>query len=156
MNELQLSTVTQMNITHMLRKKSQTKKSILYFSIYIEWEKCEKSKWYLTLVGSGLKGAQKGLLICWFCSFSWTQHWLHNCVHFVKNHQSVELWFYTFLYLHCLTNKAFTETIFIDCISPSSYWCCKRHSREGKIDVVSERKILLEQCPWIDERRWKF
>lgn len=42
--------------------------------------------------------AQKKLLEFWLCSISWTGEWLPKCIHLVKIHWAVHLWFIYFMY----------------------------------------------------------
>lgn len=65
----------------------------------------------------------------------------------------VRLWCVYFSIFTLYFSKTFTQSIFIYLISPFCYWCWKIHSREEKAGIADERKTLLEQCPWAEERR---
>lgn len=65
----------------------------------------------------------------------------------------VRLWCVYFSIFTLYFSKTFTQSIFIYLISPFCYWCWKIHSREEKAGIADERKTLLDQCPWAEERR---
>lgn len=144
-----------MNLSHLiLTERSQTQKVYaVLFHLYRMGKKCEKSKWWLTTVGSELKGARGRLLRY---SFSWTQRWLHHCVHIVENRQTVHTYdMCTFLYPCCISISCLLKLSLLTPSLPSA--TDANISRrggdtvDGRIDTVGERKTLLEQCSWIHE-----